>query len=186
MAAARKFIDKKVLHNYIRSTDAHNKIREEQDMWRLRQAQNTQKSDSLASLAATSKRRGRLHSDDPSDSGERNTYWMKQLTEFESSCTDRWGHSGYKELYPEEFASNFTDSDDDSEDEKKKKKKTSKKRKKSSSKDERKRKSKKIRTVQSSDSETELNQEKRKRRKRTKDKTSRKSKTEKRKKGKNC
>ncbi|XP_048587244.1 uncharacterized protein NKAPD1-like isoform X1 [Nematostella vectensis] len=134
MAVARKFIDKKVLHNYIRSTDAHNKfftlqkIREEQDMWRLRQAQNTQKSDCLASLAATSKRRGRLHSDEPSDSGERNTYWMKQLTEFESSCTDRWGHSGYKELYPEEFASGFTDSDDDSEDEKKKKKKTSKKR----------------------------------------------------------
>ncbi|KAM6432195.1 uncharacterized protein NKAPD1 isoform 2-T2 [Liasis olivaceus] len=35
-------------------------------------------------------------------------YWNKKLYECEANMPDRWGHSGYKELYPEEFD---TDSD---------------------------------------------------------------------------
>ncbi|XP_067307875.1 NKAP domain containing 1 isoform X2 [Pseudorasbora parva] len=30
-------------------------------------------------------------------------YWTRKLYEFESNDPDRWGHSGFKELYPEEF-----------------------------------------------------------------------------------
>ena len=29
--------------------------------------------------------------------------WNKKLYDYESNIPDRWGHSGYKELYPEEF-----------------------------------------------------------------------------------
>ncbi|TNN73219.1 putative protein C11orf57 [Liparis tanakae] len=32
-------------------------------------------------------------------------YWSRQLYEFKASDPDRWGHSGFKELYPEEFES---------------------------------------------------------------------------------
>nr|KAF6438385.1 NKAP domain containing 1 [Molossus molossus] len=34
--------------------------------------------------------------------------WNKKLYDYEANMPDRWGHSGYKELYPEEFE---TDSD---------------------------------------------------------------------------
>lgn len=34
--------------------------------------------------------------------------WNKKLYDYEADMPDRWGHSGYKELYPEEFE---TDSD---------------------------------------------------------------------------
>lgn len=30
-------------------------------------------------------------------------YWTQKLTEYEENAYDRWGHSGYKTLYPEEF-----------------------------------------------------------------------------------
>ncbi|CAM4552872.1 unnamed protein product [Leuciscus chuanchicus] len=32
-------------------------------------------------------------------------YWTRKLYEFEANDPDRWGHSGFKELYPEEFHS---------------------------------------------------------------------------------
>ncbi|AWO98815.1 Hypothetical protein SMAX5B_004538 [Scophthalmus maximus] len=32
-------------------------------------------------------------------------YWTRKLYEFEANDPDRWGHSGFKELYPEEFKS---------------------------------------------------------------------------------
>ncbi|XP_072547290.1 uncharacterized protein NKAPD1 isoform X2 [Salminus brasiliensis] len=32
-------------------------------------------------------------------------YWTRKLYEFEENDPDRWGHSGFKELYPEEFQS---------------------------------------------------------------------------------
>ncbi|KAM4566071.1 uncharacterized protein NKAPD1 isoform 2-T3 [Odontesthes bonariensis] len=32
-------------------------------------------------------------------------YWTRKLYEFEASDPDRWGHGGFKELYPEEFES---------------------------------------------------------------------------------
>uniref|UniRef100_A0A1X7SGD7 Uncharacterized protein n=1 Tax=Amphimedon queenslandica TaxID=400682 RepID=A0A1X7SGD7_AMPQE len=55
---------------------------------------------------------GRLLSDSlrerPDDTDEEetsSTYWTRQLMKVEENDPDRWGHSGYKELYPEEFIS---------------------------------------------------------------------------------
>lgn len=38
--------------------------------------------------------------------------WNKKLYEYESNMPDRWGHSGYKELYPEEFETDSSDQQD--------------------------------------------------------------------------
>ncbi|CAL1547188.1 unnamed protein product [Lymnaea stagnalis] len=67
------------------------------------------------------KRRGkkRAHMDDVTleeeedqgKNGGQSTYWLKQLHNFEEADPDRWGHSGFKELYPEVY-----DSDKSSED----------------------------------------------------------------------
>ncbi|KAH9509214.1 hypothetical protein Btru_046450 [Bulinus truncatus] len=58
------------------------------------------------------RRRGtkRAHMDDePGDregqAGSQSTYWLRQLHSFEEADPDRWGHSGFKELYPEVYDS---------------------------------------------------------------------------------
>uniref|UniRef100_A0A8C1T7S3 Zgc:162339 n=1 Tax=Cyprinus carpio TaxID=7962 RepID=A0A8C1T7S3_CYPCA len=107
---------KVLLRNVIRHTDAHNKIQEESEMWKLRDLERQ----------ATShfpKQRGRMHCDrylddsegsmrerlgdrrdEVSERDEREArYWTQKLYEFEANDPDRWGHSGFKELYPEEF-----------------------------------------------------------------------------------
>ncbi|XP_053279439.1 NKAP domain containing 1 [Pleuronectes platessa] len=109
-------LGKTLLRNVIRHTDAHNKIQEEQEMWKMRgwQVQRTdpkQSSDTVSS-------RGQMHCDRGADqtgdlrrSRERVSehddrearYWTRKLYEFEAKDPDRWGHSGFKELYPEEF-----------------------------------------------------------------------------------
>ncbi|XP_029813178.1 uncharacterized protein NKAPD1 isoform X4 [Suricata suricatta] len=66
-------LGKVLLRNVIRHTDAHNKIQEESDMWKIRELEK-QMEDAY---------RGTKRKMLPSSS--------------------RWGHSGYKELYPEEF-----------------------------------------------------------------------------------
>lgn len=38
--------------------------------------------------------------------------WNKKLYDYESNMPDRWGHSGYKELYPEEFETDSSDQQD--------------------------------------------------------------------------
>ena len=38
--------------------------------------------------------------------------WNKKLYDYESNIPDRWGHSGYKELYPEEFETDSSDQQD--------------------------------------------------------------------------
>uniref|UniRef100_A0A2K6LTV1 NKAP domain containing 1 n=1 Tax=Rhinopithecus bieti TaxID=61621 RepID=A0A2K6LTV1_RHIBE len=38
--------------------------------------------------------------------------WNKKLYDYEASMPDRWGHSGYKELYPEEFETDSSDQQD--------------------------------------------------------------------------
>ncbi|XP_043937098.1 uncharacterized protein NKAPD1 isoform X1 [Protopterus annectens] len=67
-------LGKVLLRNVIRHTDAHNKIQEETEMWKMREIEKQSMTESL-------KRKYREPSPDPS----------------------RWGHSGYMELYPEEF-----------------------------------------------------------------------------------
>lgn len=38
--------------------------------------------------------------------------WNKKLYGYEANMPDRWGHSGYKELYPEEFETDSSDQQD--------------------------------------------------------------------------
>lgn len=110
-------IGKVLLRNVIRHTDAHNKIQEESEMWKMRDHERQ------TSSAHFPKQRGRMHCDryledsegsmrerlgdrrdEMSERDEREArYWTRKLYEFETNDPDRWGHSGFKELYPEEF-----------------------------------------------------------------------------------
>ncbi|ROL53315.1 hypothetical protein DPX16_20425 [Anabarilius grahami] len=110
---------KVLLRNVIRHTDAHNKIQEESEMWKLRDLERQATSTNFP------KNRGRMHCDrylDDSEGSMRDRlgdkrdvmserderearYWTRKLYEFEANDPDRWGHSGFKELYPEEFHS---------------------------------------------------------------------------------
>ncbi|XP_061870228.1 uncharacterized protein NKAPD1 [Colius striatus] len=123
-------VGKVLLRNVIRHTGAHNKIQEETEMWKIREwekqteesywkRQNRMLSDTSGS---------RMRSDGFDEEGHRADWktknsqffdlveddflrarsWNKKLYECEANMPDRWGHSGYKELYPEEFD---TDSD---------------------------------------------------------------------------
>uniref|UniRef100_W5M058 NKAP domain containing 1 n=1 Tax=Lepisosteus oculatus TaxID=7918 RepID=W5M058_LEPOC len=122
---------KVLLRNVIRHTDAHNKvgqIQEESEMWKMREKERQ----TLGDHARWHRRkldhdlsRGRMRCDGfdeeelPGDGGAATAqssegdvrearHWTKKLYEFEAGDPDRWGHSGFKELYPEEFE---TDSD---------------------------------------------------------------------------
>ncbi|XP_056329037.1 NKAP domain containing 1 [Danio aesculapii] len=127
-------LGKILLRNVIRHTDAHNKIQEESEMWKLRDLERH------ASSTHFPKHRGSMHCDryledsegstrdrlgerrdDVSERDEREArYWTRKLYEFEANDPDRWGHSGFKELYPEEF---HTDGDKVCSDSKHRKKK---------------------------------------------------------------
>ncbi|XP_047246710.1 NKAP domain containing 1 isoform X2 [Girardinichthys multiradiatus] len=111
-------LGKTLLRNVIRHTDAHNKIQEETEMWKMRDWE-IQMSDHKH-LSNTDIIRGRMHCDRVpdqsrnmsagrervSDHDDREArYWTRRLYEFEASDPDRWGHSGFKELYPEKFDS---------------------------------------------------------------------------------
>ncbi|XP_077162069.1 uncharacterized protein NKAPD1 [Paroedura picta] len=124
-------LGKVLLRNVIRHTDAHNKIQEESEMWKIRemekQTEEVYRGKQKSSLSNSSSSRMRSDGFDEDsqhhDGKVRNfapvsvtteddlrhaRYWNKKLYECEASMPDRWGHSGYKELYPEEFD---TDSD---------------------------------------------------------------------------
>ncbi|KAF1394206.1 hypothetical protein PFLUV_G00024130 [Perca fluviatilis] len=93
-------------------------IQEEMEMWKMR---NWEVHTSHPKhLSDTKSARGQMHCDrvserprDLSRSRERVSehddrearYWSRKLYEFEANDPDRWGHSGFKELYPEEFES---------------------------------------------------------------------------------
>ncbi|XP_011406027.1 PREDICTED: uncharacterized protein C11orf57-like [Amphimedon queenslandica] len=105
-------VKKSVLRNYIRHADTHNRVQEEREMWRLRQLEQQTQLQSYHSKPRHILTRGRLLSDSlrerPDDTDEEetsSTYWTRQLMKVEENDPDRWGHSGYKELYPEEFIS---------------------------------------------------------------------------------
>lgn len=123
-------VGKVLLRNVIRHTGAHNKIQEETEMWKIRewekQAEETYWRQRSRMLSDTSS--SRMRSDGFDEEGHRADWktknshfldpveddlfrarsWNKKLYECEANMPDRWGHSGYKELYPEEFD---TDSD---------------------------------------------------------------------------
>ncbi|XP_028320716.1 uncharacterized protein NKAPD1 [Gouania willdenowi] len=109
---SKQSIGKTLLRNVIRHTDAHNKIQEEMDMWKMRdwetQRSRPQNLSDPACLRHMHCDRvpGDLSQSRVSEHDDRESrYWSRKLYEFEAKDPDRWGHSGFKELYPEEFES---------------------------------------------------------------------------------
>ncbi|XP_040585629.1 uncharacterized protein NKAPD1 isoform X2 [Mesocricetus auratus] len=121
-------LGKVLLRNVIRHTDAHNKIQEESDMWKIRELEK-QMEDAYQGTRRNTvpSSSSRMRSDGFDEESQRDYWrpkneisgaleddflkaksWNKKLYDYESNMPDRWGHSGYKELYPEEFE---TDSD---------------------------------------------------------------------------
>ncbi|XP_004709024.1 uncharacterized protein NKAPD1 isoform X2 [Echinops telfairi] len=121
-------LGKVLLRNVIRHTDAHNKIQEESDMWKIRelekQMEDAYRGTKRKMLPSSS---SRMRSDGFDEESQRDYWrprhevsgtleddflkaksWNRKLYDYEANMPDRWGHSGYKELYPEEFE---TDSD---------------------------------------------------------------------------
>ncbi|XP_063292801.1 uncharacterized protein NKAPD1 [Pelobates fuscus] len=138
-------LGKVLLRNVIRHTDAHNKIQEESEMWKIREMEKQAQDDYGTKRRRTSPEpnrwdhngykelypeefdndKSRMRSDgfdaDGSKQAEKTgaasavmlrqgalsiRALNKKFYECEASLPDRWGHSGYKELYPEEFDSN--------------------------------------------------------------------------------
>ncbi|CAL8334924.1 unnamed protein product [Boreogadus saida] len=113
MAKWGKFL----LRNVLRHTDAHNKIQEEKEMWKMRGSQTQ-----TPEVSTREAQRGNMHCDRVSDcpksrpseqDDQAARYWSRKLYEFEANDPDRWGHSGFKELYPEEFSSDSEGEDAD-------------------------------------------------------------------------
>uniref|UniRef100_A0A3Q3GE84 NKAP domain containing 1 n=1 Tax=Labrus bergylta TaxID=56723 RepID=A0A3Q3GE84_9LABR len=95
---AKQPLGKTLLRNVIRHTDAHNKIQEEMEMWKMR-GWETQMSHHkhLSGLNFSLMNR----SDNKAHLGVYEKFILKNL---HLLCSHhRWGHSGFKELYPEEF-----------------------------------------------------------------------------------
>ncbi|KAI5620785.1 hypothetical protein C0J50_19657, partial [Silurus asotus] len=150
-------LGKVLLRNVIRHTDAHKKIQEESEMWKLRDMQlHTPSPHESKHSWSTSmhcdrylkESGGSAHGKSAclSEREEREArYWTRKLYEFNANDPDRWGHSGFKELYPEEFQESRDAKHKDAQKQKKNKK---------SSKRKKKKKKKKQRT-EGSDSESE-------------------------------
>ncbi|KAI5943341.1 hypothetical protein MM560_G66n321 [Manis javanica] len=108
--------------------DAHNKIQEESDMWKIRELERQMEDAYRGTKRKMSpSSSSRMRSDGFDEESQRDYWrpkneisgaleddflkaksWNKKLYDYEANMPDRWGHSGYKELYPEEFE---TDSD---------------------------------------------------------------------------
>lgn len=125
-------LGKVLLRNVIRHTDAHNKIQEESDMWKIRelekQMDDAYRGTKRKMVPSSS---SRMRSDGFDEESQRDYWrpkneicgalddgflkaksWNKKLYDYEANMPDRWGHSGYKELYPEEFETDSSDQQD--------------------------------------------------------------------------
>ncbi|CAB3979772.1 Hypothetical predicted protein [Paramuricea clavata] len=103
----RKSVDKSLLKNIIRHTDAHNKIQEQNEMWKQWELkkQSHERDESYKHDRRTSRSRGYMRSDMGLSSAAKkeSLKWNRLLQDYEETRKDRWGHSGYEELYPDEF-----------------------------------------------------------------------------------
>ncbi|XP_050035541.1 uncharacterized protein NKAPD1-like [Dermacentor andersoni] len=91
---------KELLRNTISSVDHHNRVLEEQEMWRQWELEK-----GLTMMVSDETLRARQHhTRTPKQSSKRRRSPQQPLPAVSSSSQDRWGHSGYRELYPEEFS----------------------------------------------------------------------------------
>ncbi|XP_067937413.1 uncharacterized protein NKAPD1-like [Watersipora subatra] len=123
---------KLLIMNAVRRTEAHNKRVEEKDMWNLRtreiedmklekELKRKRREEHLAehrasrhhvkkacSTSASGRCLAREDCVEDTARGRSGSHkWMTELVRYEESLGDeRWGHGGYKELYPEEFRNN--------------------------------------------------------------------------------
>ncbi|XP_057408087.1 uncharacterized protein NKAPD1 isoform X3 [Balaenoptera acutorostrata] len=107
-------------------------IQEESDMWKIRelekQMEDAYRGTKRKMLPSSS---SRMRSDGFDEESQRDYWrpkneisgaldddflkvksWNKKLHDYEANMPDRWGHSGYKELYPEEFETDSSDQQD--------------------------------------------------------------------------
>lgn len=111
-------IAKTLLKNHIRHADTHNRMVEEKDMWKeyhkMKEFENESKYSFLHDKRTDmgnefpSHRNKRAHMDDEPQTNQ-STVCLRKLFKAEANDPDRWGHSGYKELYPKDFDSDRSD-----------------------------------------------------------------------------
>ncbi|XP_070987073.1 uncharacterized protein NKAPD1-like isoform X1 [Oncorhynchus clarkii lewisi] len=101
-------------------------IQEESEMWKLRGMEKWPFTSHRSMPRALNPSRSHMHCDrvedgsvdrlgdrlwrrehDSSQDKRKARYWTKKLYDFEANDSDRWGHSGFKELHPEEFKSDW-------------------------------------------------------------------------------
>lgn len=92
---------KELLRNTISSVDHHNRVLEEQEMWRQWELER-----GLTMMVSDEALRARQHSQRSFQRGSKRQRSPEPSlpTASSSSSQERWGHSGYRELYPEEFS----------------------------------------------------------------------------------
>ncbi|XP_037697359.1 uncharacterized protein NKAPD1 isoform X2 [Choloepus didactylus] len=124
-------LGKVLLRNVIRHTDAHNKIQEESDMWKIRELEKQMEDAYHGTKRKMLPSSSRMRSDGFDEESQRDYWrpkheisgtleddflkaksWNKKLYDYEANMPDRWGHSGYKELYPEEFETDSSEQQD--------------------------------------------------------------------------
>ncbi|KAH7952521.1 uncharacterized protein NKAPD1 [Rhipicephalus sanguineus] len=92
---------KELLRNTISSVDHHNRVLEEQEMWRQWELEK-----GLTMMVSDEALRARQHSQRSLKQGSKRRHSPESSLPAagSSSSQERWGHSGYRELYPEEFS----------------------------------------------------------------------------------
>jgi len=110
---------KTLLKNVVRHTDTHNRIQEEAEMWRQKRLEHSSAGrnahmDRERDEPSSGRKYEGREDPDPPQWKKASSYWSRQLQKAEAADPDRWGHSGYADLYPDEFVSS------DEENEKKK------------------------------------------------------------------
>lgn len=169
MAFSIKVVNSKLLKNVLHHVDTHNRLMEEREMWnsrRNRRDDETDESDDYDTRMMASERRlsyGKMRSDNLHTETTREIVKLKEKA-------GKWNHSGFMELYPDEFLNknSMDEMDSSDEDAQKNRKKIRKlKRKKRKSSDELGTKRRKRPKISEKHSERAVNSEPVKKRRRT-------------------
>ncbi|PIK53446.1 hypothetical protein BSL78_09676 [Apostichopus japonicus] len=103
MSVSAKYVNRKLLQNVLHHVDTHNRLLEEKDMWNSKrnQREGSNASDYDQRMGSSERRRsyGRMRSDDnETKSTTRDIVKLKEEM-------GKWNHTGFMELYPDEFLS---------------------------------------------------------------------------------